>query len=52
MLIAASFTYPFQVAVNFKVPLLIWGEIFWDISGMYDLNDTVEFTNRMRVKMT
>ena len=43
-------TYPFQVAVNFKVPLLIWGEIFWDISGMYDLNDTVEFTNRMRVE--
>ena len=42
------FTYPFQVAVNFKIPLLIWGEIFWDISGMYDFNDTVEFTNRMR----
>ena len=35
---------------NFKVPLLIWGEIFWDISGMYDFNDTVEFTNRMRVE--
>ena len=46
------YTYPFKVAVNFKIPLLIWGEIFWDISGMYDFNDTVEFTNRMRVEYT
>lgn len=44
------FTYPFQVAANFKIPLLIWGEIFWDISGMYDFNDIVEFTNRLRVE--
>ena len=28
------YTYPFQVAVKFKIPLLIWGETFWDISGM------------------
>ncbi len=44
------FTYPFQVAVKFNIPLLIWGETFWDISGMYDVNDMVEFTNRMRVE--
>jgi len=44
------FTYPFQVAAKFNIPLLIWGETFWDISGMYDVNDMVEFTNRMRVE--
>ena len=44
------FTYPFQIAVKFKIPLLIWGETFWDISGMYDVNDMVEFTNRMRTE--
>ena len=41
-------TYPYQIAVNFKIPLLIWGETFSDISGMYDVNDMVEFTVRMR----
>ena len=41
-------TYPYQIAVNFKIPLLIWGETFSDISGMYDVNDMVEFTIRMR----
>jgi N-acetyl sugar amidotransferase len=44
------FTYPFQIAEKFEIPLLIWGETFWDISGMYDVNDMVEFTNRMRVE--
>ena len=44
------FTYPFQIAVKFKISLLIWGETFWDISGMYDVNDMVEFTNRMRTE--
>ncbi len=41
-------TYPYQIAVNFKIPLLIWGETFSDISGMYDVDDMVEFTVRMR----
>ena len=45
-----EFCYPFQIAVKFNIPLLIWGETFWDISGMYDVNDMVEFTNRMRVE--
>ncbi len=44
------FTYPFQIAVKFEIPLIIWGETFWDISGMYDVNDMVEFTNRMRTE--
>ena len=41
-------TYPFQIAAKFNIPLTIWGETFWDISGMYDVSDMVEFTNRMR----
>ncbi len=44
------FTYPFQIAAKFNIPLTIWGETFWDISGMYDVSDMVEFTNRMRVE--
>ena len=39
---------PIQVAVNFNIPLIIWGEIFWDISGMFDANDFVEFSARVR----
>lgn len=42
------FTYPIRVAVQEKIPLVIWGETFWDISGMYSANDFVEFTSRMR----
>ena len=42
------FTYPIKVAVQERIPLVIWGETFWDISGMYSANDFVEFTSRMR----
>ncbi len=42
------FTVPIQMAVRFKVPLVIWGEIAWDISGMYDPDDFVEFSARVR----
>jgi len=42
------FTYPIKIAVQEKIPLVIWGETFWDISGMYSANDFVEFTARMR----
>lgn len=41
-------TYPIQVAVKMKIPLIIWGEIFWDIAGMYDATDFVEFSARVR----
>lgn len=39
---------PIQVAVKFKIPLIIWGETNWDISGMYDPDDLVEFSARVR----
>lgn len=42
------FTVPIQVAVRYKIPLVIWGEIAWDISGMYDPEDFVEFSARSR----
>ncbi|UTW60658.1 N-acetyl sugar amidotransferase [bacterium SCSIO 12741] len=43
------FTYPFQVAVQMNIPLLIWGEHgHMDIGGMHSYNDFVEFTYRYR----
>lgn len=41
-------TYPIQIAVKFKIPLIIWGETSWDISGMHDPDDFVEFSARSR----
>ncbi len=42
------FTYPIQIAAKFNIPLIIWGEIVWDISGMYEPDDFVEFSARVR----
>jgi N-acetyl sugar amidotransferase len=42
------FTAPIINAVKFKIPLIIWGETEWDISGMYDPEDFVEFSARSR----
>lgn len=41
-------TYPIQVAVRMHVPLIIWGETSWDISGMFEPDDYVEFSARVR----
>ncbi len=41
-------TYPIQIAVKFNIPLIIWGETAWDISGMHDPDDFVEFSARAR----
>lgn len=42
------FTYPIQTAVRYEIPLIIWGEIAWDISGMFEPDDFVEFSARVR----
>jgi N-acetyl sugar amidotransferase len=42
------FTFPIQMAVKFDVKLMVWGEIAWDISGMYEPDDFVEFSARVR----
>ena len=42
------FSAPINVAVKFNIPLIIWGEIAWDISGMFSPEDLVEFSARVR----
>jgi N-acetyl sugar amidotransferase len=45
------FTVPIQVAVRYKVPLILWGEHgFMDLGGMYSYNDFVEFTAKYRLE--
>lgn len=39
---------PINLAVKFDIPLIIWGETKWDISGMYSPDDFVEFSARVR----
>lgn len=41
-------TYPIRCATRFEVPLMVWGEIAWDISGMFEPDDFVEFSARVR----
>ncbi|HMP74760.1 MAG TPA: N-acetyl sugar amidotransferase [Kiritimatiellia bacterium] len=45
------FTTPIQLAVRYKVPLMMWGEHgFMDLGGMYSYNDFVEFTAKFRLE--
>jgi N-acetyl sugar amidotransferase len=45
------FTYPVQVAVKMKIPLIIWGEHgYTDLGGMYSMNDLVEMTRKYRTE--
>ena len=41
-------TAPIITAVKFKIPIIIWGEVPWDISGMFSPEDYVEFSARVR----
>jgi N-acetyl sugar amidotransferase len=46
---AGIFTYPIRVAVEKKIPLMVWGEHgFMDLGGMHSYKDMVEFTYRYR----
>ena len=42
------FTYPIRISTALNIPLVIWGEIAWDISGMFHPDDFVEFSARTR----
>jgi len=43
------FTVPIQIAVRYKVPLMLWGEHgYMDLAGMYSYSDFVEFTAKHR----
>lgn len=45
------FTSPIQVAVRYKVPLMMWGEHgFMDLGGMYSYRDFPEFTAKFRLE--
>lgn len=39
-------TYPMRIAVLLKIPLVIWGEITWSVSGMFDPEDYVQYNKR------
>lgn len=42
-------TFPFQVAVQHQIPLIVWGEHgFAELTGMFTLDDMVEFTKWTR----
>ncbi len=42
------FTSPISIAVKFNIPIIVWGETDWDVSGMFDPDDYIEFSARMR----
>jgi N-acetyl sugar amidotransferase len=45
------FTVPIQIAVRYRVPLILWGEHgFMDLGGMYSHDDFVEFTAKHRLE--
>jgi len=45
------FTSPIQVAVRYKVPLMMWGEHgFMELGGMYSYRDFPEFTAKCRLE--
>ena len=41
-------TVPFVMAAKLRIPLVIWGETSWDITGMFEPDDYVEFSARER----
>lgn len=46
---AGIMTAPFRVAVNYKIPLILWGEHgFGELTGVVSLKDKPEFTNWKR----
>ena len=45
------FTYPVQMAVKMRIPLIVWGEHgFMDLAGMYSMNDRIEMTAKFRLE--
>ncbi len=45
---AGIMTVPFQVAVQHKIPLIIWPEHYGELTGVFTLDDMVEFTKWVR----
>jgi N-acetyl sugar amidotransferase len=48
---AGIFTYPVQIAVQFNIPLIVWGEHgFMDLGGMFSMQDLIEMTAKFRLE--
>lgn len=46
------YSYPLQIAIKFKTPLLFWGEPLAEISAYYDyLNDEIEYEDERKFNM-
>jgi N-acetyl sugar amidotransferase len=46
---AGIYTYPVQVAIEKKIPLIIWGEYgYMDLMGMYGYSDFIEMSKKNR----
>lgn len=46
---AGIMTFPIRVAVQYDIPLIVWGEEgFSELVGMHNLDDFVEFTKKKR----
>ena len=45
---AGIMTVPFQVSVRYRVPLIIWPEHYGELTGVFTLDDMVEFTKWVR----
>ncbi|MEC9248615.1 MAG: N-acetyl sugar amidotransferase [Pseudomonadota bacterium] len=46
---AGIFTYPMQIAVKYRIPLVFWGDHgFSEQGGMYSLSDFFEYTKKDR----
>lgn len=46
------YSYPLQIAIKFKIPLLFWGEPLAEISAYYDyLNDEIEYEDEKKFNM-
>ncbi len=45
---AGIMTVPFQVSVKYKIPLIVWPEHYGEQTGVFTLDDMVEFTKWVR----
>jgi len=45
---AGIMTVPFQIAVKWKIPLIVWPEHYGEPTGVFSLHDMVEFTKWVR----
>jgi len=47
---AGIFMTPMRIAIQWKIPFVVWGETAWDLAGMYSPDDFVEWSKRMTLE--